>query len=180
MRRILSKRGGHRRRRDAGRRAETHDLSEPVSRTPGVSRLHAEFDRLFDRFFGSESEGRPGWAPSVDVIDSEREYTVRAEMPGFDPEDIEVSLTGNTLVLSGEKKDEHEDKWKGFVRSERRYGAFRKAIPLPAGADPAKVTAEYHRGILTVRLAKSETKKPRQIPVKGESAPEKPSRNGGE
>ncbi|HLY09251.1 MAG TPA: Hsp20/alpha crystallin family protein [Planctomycetota bacterium] len=175
MRRILPKRGDHRRRRDGARRSESRSLSPQTIAAPrssGLVRLHSELDRLLNRFFGRESTVRRGftllgdpWSPSVDVIDADREFTVRAELPGLDPEDIHLALSGNLLVVSGEKKDEHEDKWKGFIRSERRYGSFRKMIPIPAGADPDHVTAEIDRGVLTVHLPKSTTRKPRPIPL---------------
>jgi HSP20 family protein len=104
-------------------------------------------------------------------MDSEREFLLRAELPGLNPGDIELSISGNSLVLSGEKKAEHEEKQGGFFRSERRYGAFRRVIPLPAGTDPDRISAEYDRGVLVVRVEKSEAAKPRRIEV---SAPRKP------
>ena len=88
-----------------------------------------------------------------------------------------TALNGTLLSgLAGEKKDEHEDRWKGFVRSERRYGAFRKVIPIPPGVDPDGVAADYDRGILTVHLPKSETRKPRPISITGPADEKKPSR----
>lgn len=175
MRRIFSGRGGPSRRRGSSL-PETPAKSAPGggagAASPGLLRLRSELDRLFDRFFGPETLWKgglsflgAGWAPSVDVIDAEKEFTVRAEMPGLDPEDIHLSITDTQLILAGEKKDEHEDRWKGFVRSERRYGTFRKVLPLPAGADPRHVTADYEKGVLTIHLPKSELRKPRQISV---------------
>jgi len=186
MRRIFSRRSGQRRRRASSRPSGARELSIPAEARPqAFGTLRAELDRLFDLFFGPEAARKGGlallgggWSPSVDVVDSDREFTVRAEMPGLDPEDIEVSLLGNSLILAGEKKDEHEDRWKGFVRSERRYGAFRKVIPIPPGVDPDRVEAGYDRGILTVHLPKSETRKPRPISVTGPPAEKKPPARG--
>jgi len=188
MRRIFSRRSGHRRRRAPSRPSGTRELSVPAATGAGplvFGNLRTELDRLFDRFFGPGAARRSGlsflgggWSPLVDVVDSDREFTVRAEVPGLDPEDIELSLLGNSLVLAGEKKDEHEDRWKGFVRSERRYGAFRKVIPIPPGVDPDRVAADYDRGILTVHLPKSETRKPRPITVSGPPAEKKPPARG--
>lgn len=181
MRRIFSGRERHPRRREPSRRRGLRERPAPgeaAAGPPGLRSLRSELDRLFDRFFGPERgwRGGPaaagaGWSPSVDVVDADREFTVRAEMPGLDPEDIRVSVVGDVLVLAGEKRDEHEDKWKGFVRSERRYGAFRKLIPIPAGADPDRVTADYDRGVLTVHLPKSEARKPRPITISGPRRP---------
>jgi HSP20 family protein len=183
MRRIFSGRGGSSRRRG---RPLPADPAKPAPGgagpvTPGLVRLRSELDRLFDRFFGPEPLWKGslsflgmGWAPSVDVIDAEKEFTVRAEMPGLDAEDIQLSVTDTQLILAGEKKDEHEDRWKGFVRSERRYGSFRKVIPIPVGADSRHITADYDKGVLTVHLPKSELRKPRQIAVSAPPPP-KPS-----
>lgn len=129
-------------------------------------------DRLFERFFQepwaalTEAFG-PGrsWVPSVDVLDSEKEVTVRAEIPGLGLEDVEVTLSGHTLFLRGRKKEEREERGQAYYRAERRYGSFQRAIPLPAGADPDKVTAEYDKGVLTVRIAKSEEARPKRIEV---------------
>lgn len=139
---------------------------------PPLARLRSEMDRLFERFFQepwaalTETFG-PGraWTPSVDVLDSEKEVTVRAEVPGLGPEDVEVTLSGTTLLLRGEKKEEREERGQAYYRAERRYGAFQRAIPLPAGVDPDKVSAEYDKGVLTVRIAKSEQARPKRIEV---------------
>ena len=82
------------------------------------------------------------------------------------PEDIEVRVSGNVLTLSGEKKEETEEKKEGFYRSERRYGSFFRTVDLPPGAKADAVTAEYDKGVLTVRIAKSEEPASRKIEVK--------------
>ncbi len=181
MRRIFPKRGGGSRRRGSPREPERRELSAPAAQ-PGLLRLRSELDRLFEQFLGPEmfSGGafpflRTAWTPSVDVIDGEKEFTVRAEIPGLGAEDVQLTVSGNYLLLSGEKKEEREDREKGFVRSERRYGSFRRMIPIPAGADPEKVTAEYDRGMLTVHLPKSDARKPRQIQVSAPRPAEKPA-----
>src|SRR5579872_3652385 len=185
MRRILPKRGGASRRRGSTRESARGELSAQGAK-PGLLRLRSELDRLFEQFFGSEMFSgsafpflRAAWTPSIDVVDGEKEFTVRAEIPGLGPEDVQLTVSGNALLLSGEKKEEREDREQGFVRSERRYGSFRRLIPIPAGADPGKVTAEYDRGMLTVHLPKSDTRKPRPIvvsaPRRAEKAAEKPA-----
>lgn len=178
MKRILPKRDGASRRRGTRGESARREISAP-SAPPGLLRLRSELDRLFEHFFGPElfSGGafpflRAPWMPSVDVIDGEKEFTVRAEIPGLGPEDVQLTVSGNVLLLSGEKKEEREDREKGLVRSERRYGSFRRMIPIPAGADPERVTAEYDRGMLTVHLPKSDTRKPRQISVSAPRAAE--------
>ena len=90
---------------------------------------------------------------------------VRAEIPGMDEKDIEVSVQGGYLTLKGEKEDAKEEQEADYHRIERRYGAFCRTIGLPDYVDPEKITATYDKGVLTVRLAKKESVKPRQIPV---------------
>jgi len=131
-----------------------------------------EMDRVFDRFFRNplgvfdESlRSLAGWAPTVDVVDSEREVTVRAEMPGIDPKNLDVSLSGNVLTLSGEKTDQKEDRNGRSFRSERTFGPFRRSVALPEGVVPEKVTAEYADGVLTVKIAKDPKAQPRRIKI---------------
>jgi len=135
--------------------------------------LRQEMDRLFDSFvrdpwgaldwpFGGER----GWAPAVDIAETDREVIVRAELPGIDPKDLEISVIGNQLVLAGEKKESTEKKEKNLYHSESRYGSFRRVIPLPEAADTAKVDAGYANGVLTIRLPKSPSAVPKKIDVK--------------
>ena len=146
------------------------DLSRP---TGGLRRLRDEMDLLFDSFFGSPRssewgfpETAGGWAPEIEVIESDKEFVVRAEVPGLDPKDIEVSVTGNRLTLSGEKKEETEEKKSGYYRSERRFGSFHRSIELPAGTKPDAISAEYDKGVLTLKIGKAEEAKAQRIPVK--------------
>lgn len=182
MRRMLPKREGHKRRGELMRGEESREMgpSGQGLGLEGLSRLRSEFDRVLDRFLGAgwapfaKSSRRiwgsvpfigGPWTPSVDVIDADREFTIRAELPGIEPKDINLALSGGRLVLSGEKKEEREEKGKAFFRSERRYGAFRRMIPLPSGADPEDIRAEYDKGVLIVHVAKSEVLKSKRIEV---------------
>lgn len=138
-----------------------------------LDQLRGEMHRLFDNFFaepfawpfaGGEDGGT--WAPTLDVAESDKELTVRAELPGVDPRDIDVSVTGERLVLSGEKKESQEKQERNVHRRETRYGSFRREVALPRGIDPQKVAADYANGVLTVRLAKSPDVAPCKIKVK--------------
>jgi len=144
---------------------------EPES-SPLVT-LKAEMDRLFDAFtrepFGGLQWpfGSPGqWSPAIDIAESDQELTVRAEVPGMRPEDLEVTISGNQLVLAGEKKESAEKSDKGFYHTESHYGSFRRCIPLPQVVDPGKVRADYADGVVTIHLEKSHVAAPRQIEVK--------------
>jgi HSP20 family protein len=135
--------------------------------------LRGEMDRLFDAFvrepFGAidwPNWAGGKWSPAVDVAEDEKEVTIRAELPGIDPKDLDVSVVGNEVVLSGEKKESSETKEKGVYHSETRYGAFRRTIPLPEGVDTEHVDAQYAHGVLTLRLAKTAPAAAKRIEVK--------------
>jgi HSP20 family protein len=137
-----------------------------------LNRLQSEMDRLFDTFFREPLSGvqwpwreRGTWMPTVDVSETENEVTVRAELPGIDPQDLDVSILGNQLMLSGEKKESTEQKQKGYYHSETRYGSFR-TIPLPQGVDTGEVEAKYENGVLTLSMKKLPEAVPKKIEVK--------------
>jgi len=145
------------------------ELSRDVAGAGSLRRFRSQMDRLFDSFFGLApwEESLPGsWTPDVEVSDSGREIVVKAEVPGMGPEDIDVRVSGNVLTLSGEKKEETEEKKEGYYRSERRFGSFLRTIDLPTGARADEVTAEYDKGILTVKIPKTEDSAPRKIEIK--------------
>jgi HSP20 family protein len=131
--------------------------------------VRGEFDRVFDDMFGGIVPGlRPsgtGWVPSLDVRESDDEIRVEAEIPGVSAEDFDISVMDDVLSISGEKKEESEETGDNFHRKERRFGTFRRSIALPAGVDTEKISAEYNRGVLTVRLAKVEKAVPKKIEV---------------
>ena len=153
--------------------------------SPGRSSLRGlrdQMDRLFDSFFGGSpwsDTGYPGasgsWDPDLELVETDKDFTIRAEMPGLDPEDIDVRVNGNVLTLSGEKKEEKEEKQGGFFHSERRYGSFERSIELPTGVKPESIAAEYDKGVLTLKIAKGEGVGSRRIPV-ASTAPKKEGR----
>lgn len=132
--------------------------------------LRSEIDSLFDRFFQDPMgmfDPLAGGGMRADLAESDEEVTVRAELPGVDPEDVEISVAGNTLTISGEKSQEREDKKRNYHYVERQFGSFRRSVPLPAYVDPDKVEATFRNGVLTVTVAKRPDAKPRRIQVKG-------------
>lgn len=139
--------------------------------------LHREMNRMFDDFFrGSDlSPFEPGrvletFSPSVDIREGENEITVKAELPGMDEKDIEVSLTDNGLTIKGEKRAEKEEKGKDYWRRETSYGSFHRVIPLPAGLNADKVDARFKNGVLSVTLPRLEAAKAKEkkIAIKAE------------
>ncbi len=138
-----------------------------------LAALRAEIDRLFEAVTGDAFgaldwavSGNRGWLPPVDIAESEDEFTVRAEIPGIDPKDLQVNISGNQLVLAGEKKESSESKAKDFYQTESRYGAFRRSIALPDSVDQEKVEAEYVNGVLTIRLKKLQSAPPKKVEIK--------------
>ncbi|RKZ27524.1 Hsp20/alpha crystallin family protein [bacterium] len=127
--------------------------------------IKEDFDRLFEDWFGRVSEREEMWYPLVDVKETENEIVVSAEVPGMKKEDIKVSLLGDQLIISGERKMEREEKNATYHRIERSYGKFERRITLPCEVEENKVKATYKDGVLTVTLPKSEKVKPREISV---------------
>lgn len=135
-----------------------------------VSRLRSEMDRLWDEYFGPGRRAlRPleeEWLPAVDVSETADKITVKAEIPGMEAKDIEISMVGDTLTIKGEKKAEREEKDENYHLVERSYGSFSRAMKLPAVVDSDKVEATYKNGVLTVVLPKKEEVKPKAIEIK--------------
>ena len=132
--------------------------------------FRGEIDRLFDQFslgFPSPAMRRmfnmvpltePSFvfaAPAVDVNEDEKSYTITAELPGLDEKNVDVTVSGDLLVIKGEKRQEKEEKDKNRYLSERSYGAFQRAFALPSGVDSANITANFAKGVLTVTLPKT-------------------------
>ncbi len=134
-----------------------------------VAARREDMDRVFDSLFGrvpAESARREGpWLPLVDIEENGDQITVRAEVPGLTKDDIKVSVVGNNLALSGERKHECEENGKTFHRIERTYGKFHRLIALPSDVDNSKVKAQYRDGILTIVLPKAEKDRKREVSI---------------
>lgn len=125
---------------------------------------------MFDRFFRggdlSEMSIAGTWLPPIDLSETPDKITVKAEIPGLDPKEIDISIQGDTLIIKGDKKEEKEEKGKNYYRMERRYGSFSRSVDLPTSVDTSKVTAECKNGVLEITMQKKEEVKPKQISVK--------------
>ncbi len=132
-----------------------------------LSGLRRDFEGLLDRFFEDWPRWRESgqWWPSVDVAEDKDKLTVTAEVPGLEAEDIDISLTGETLTIKGEKKRESEAKEENYHRVERSYGSFVRSFRLPAEVDPDKVKASYKKGVLTLTLPKAAEAKSKKIHI---------------
>ena len=133
-----------------------------------LSTLHNEMDDLFDSFFRGLDRPFNGYKtwPAIDVAEDENAITVRAEVPGCSAEDIDISVYGNTLTISGEKKIKEEKKEKGYYHVESSYGTFRREITLPTDVESDKVDATYKDGVLSITLPKAAKAKAVKVKVK--------------
>ncbi len=132
-----------------------------------------EFERMFRNFLGSGvagGESAPAtagaWSPALDVEENEDAFVLHVELPGIEPEDVEVSLEENVLTVTGERRFYEERETEGFRRIERRFGRFHRAVRLPDRVDPDRVEANYNNGLLSVTVPKAEEARPRRIQVR--------------
>ena len=132
--------------------------------------LWREMDKVFDRFFGDmrwPARSIAGqFIPALDVSENDAEFVIKAELPGIDPEEVDINLTGNLLSIKGEKKDEKEEKGDGFHRMERSYGSFSRSFQLPCEVQEDKIKAHYKNGVLDLRLPKVESAKRKSVKIK--------------
>lgn len=135
----------------------------------GMTTLRKEMDQLFERFLEpvwAEVPTTGLWQPKVDVTEDKDAVTVKAEVPGVEQDDLTVSLQDGVLTIKGEKEVEKEEKDKQYHRVERTYGAFMRALRLPAAVDGSKVTATFKNGVVTIVLPKAPEAKGTTIPIK--------------
>ena len=133
--------------------------------------LRREMNRLFDSVLHDTSAATTSttaWSPLVDIKENQEGYEVNAELPGMARDDISINVTGNTLTLSGERKRESEEKGDNYHRVERYFGKFPRSFTFPEEIEPAKISAVYKDGVLTIRVPKSEQAKPKQIEIRVE------------
>lgn len=133
-------------------------------------RMRRDIDRLWDSFFEGglrrRAEGEEEWLPALDLAETDNELVVKAEVPGMDPKDIDISLSDGMLTIKGEKKQEREEKESDYHLIERSYGAFTRSIHLPKQVQSDKISASYKNGILRITLPKSEEAKKKEIKIK--------------
>ena len=134
--------------------------------TKTAPRMGGFFDDFtdFTNFFKGDAPSTD-WMPAIDLKETENDVVVRAEIPGIDAKEVDVSVVGDVLYLRGEKREEKEEDDRGWHRVERRYGSFSRAIPLPCHVDPEKAKATADKGVLTVHLGKRAEDTTRKINV---------------
>jgi HSP20 family protein len=134
-----------------------------------LSPFRKEMDRLLDRFSGETPFARTFtemWSPSVDISETKDNFVVKAELPGLEAKDVNVSISGDVLTIKGEKKAEEEEKDEHYHRVERYSGSFQRVFQLSSGVKADKIEANFDKGVLKVTLPKVEEAKKKKIEVK--------------
>ncbi|OEU51105.1 MAG: molecular chaperone [Desulfobacterales bacterium C00003060] len=134
-----------------------------------LASLRSEMDKLWNRFFGERPFPRlvsQDWLPSVDVSETKDKLLIKAELPGLEAKDINVSVSGDVLTIKGEKTKEEEDKDEHYYSCERYSGTFQRSFHLPVDVQVDKVQATFDKGVLEVTLPKAEEAKKKEIEIK--------------
>lgn len=139
-----------------------------------MRRMMDDMDRMVESFGSSLPASRSvfTWAPPIEISRRNGTLVVTAELPGLDKEDVKVELTSDGLLIEGERREEHEGRQEGILRSERCYGRFSRLIPLSEEAALDQANAQFTNGVLEVTIPVSEEKsRRRQIPIQGGASP---------
>jgi len=153
---------------------------EPVRE---LNTIQSEMNRLFNTYFDASAPGNGGgnggsslrrWIPAMDLVETDADFVLRADLPGTDEKDVKIELEDRVLTISGERKAEHEERKAGYYRVERASGAFSRTLTLPEGIEPSGIKATFDKGVLQVRIPKPEIKKPHRVSISlsGTAAPE--------
>lgn len=130
--------------------------------TDPILKMQREMNRMFESFFDNpfgamrSMENWEGFAPNIDVYETDKEIKMDVELPGMDEKNIDISLHNGILTISGKREDEETQKEKSYYRHERTFGSFRRSIQLPDEVDEDRIDASYSKGILKITLPKSE------------------------
>ncbi|MBI2858737.1 MAG: Hsp20/alpha crystallin family protein [Chloroflexi bacterium] len=150
---------------------------EPVRE---LASLRRAMDNIFeDTFFRPSriiSEQGPELEAPMDMYQTDDDVVVKASLPGVKPEEVEISVMGNTLTIKGEHQEEKEEKDKDYIRRERSYGAFSRSMVIPVAIQADKAAADFKDGVLTLTLPKAEEIKPKQIKISPQAKIEEPKK----
>lgn len=147
----------------------TRTLTPWFTRVPRLMDFEMDFPKWMAEAFGPEAGalGREGkFLPEVNMVETDKAVEVTVELPGMKPEDVKVEIRENALWITGEKKEEKEEKGRTFHRIERRAGMFRRILPLPVEVKDQQVDARFADGVLKIALPKAERVMPKQIEIK--------------
>ena len=134
--------------------------------------MQRDVDRLFDRFLGTEKEGEGGrlglWMPSIESFTKEGKLYIKAELPGVDPKELDVTVTDRELVIKGERKAEKDEKEKDYTYREISYGSFERRFLIPEGVKTEDLKATFANGILEISVPIAEVSKAKKVEIKTE------------
>jgi HSP20 family protein len=139
--------------------------------TRELASIQTEMNRLFNSFFEptTGSSGGNGtfrrWTPAMDVVETDDNYVLRADLPGLSEGDVKIEVEDNVLTVSGERKSSREESKQGYYRVERSFGHFSRTLTLPEGVDAEGINATFDRGVLEVKVPKPEQRKPRKVEI---------------
>jgi len=119
-----------------------------------IETIRHQLDKAFDQRAATRDNSETAWMPALELVDAGDNFVLKAQLPGIDPNDIDVQVTPEAISISGERRYENTEEKPGYVRSEFRYGKFHRVLPLPAHIQNDSVQAEYKDGILTLTLPK--------------------------
>lgn len=132
-----------------------------------MAALQSDMNRLFSTFFEQPSGGgnMRRWVPAMDLAEHEDHFELTADLPGIEPDDVEIEVEDRVLTVRGERKHEQREEKAGMLRVERATGAFHRALTLPEGVNADEVSASFDKGVLTVRIPKPEERKPHRVQI---------------
>jgi len=136
-----------------------------------LDRLRRDFDELLDRFLGGRlSRESPGNEPALESYVDRGRLVVRADLPGVDPKDVEITATGDLLTIRGKREQQREDKGRDFIHREIAYGRFERVVKLPGGVNPDQIKASYNNGVLELTVPLPEQSQTRRVPIQSVEA----------
>lgn len=132
--------------------------------------LQQEMNRLFGSFFDTPGAGNGAqplrrWIPPMDLVETDADYVLRADLPGLNKGDVKIELEDTVLTISGERRAEHEDRQEGYYRLERAAGAFARSLTLPEGVEAEGIQASFADGVLEVRIPKPAQRSPQRVAI---------------
>jgi HSP20 family protein len=142
--------------------------NEPQAWSPlrELDRFRRDFDDLFDRFLGGRlSRQSPGNGPALESYVDSGKLIIRADLPGVDPKDVEITATGDQLTIRGKREQQREEKGRDFIHREVAYGSFERTIKLPSGVNPDEIKASYNNGVLELMVPLPEQSHTRKVPI---------------
>jgi HSP20 family protein len=132
----------------------------------GATALHEQLNRMFGEGFNRQEESNlTTWAPAVDILETEHELVVKADLPDIDPKELDIRVENNILTIRGERRFEKQVNEKNYLRVERSYGSFARSFSLANTVNSEAIKADYQNGVLTLVIPKREEAKPKQIKV---------------